>query len=69
MRLLRLNEVRSRVPFSRSQIYRLIASGQFPRPYSIGARAVAWSEESVDTWIAARVEAGQGQAPAALGVR
>jgi predicted DNA-binding transcriptional regulator AlpA len=44
-KLLRLPEVRSRVPFSRATIYRLIASGEFPKPYSLGARAVEVRKE------------------------
>lgn len=54
-RFLRLSEVRRRVPYGRASIYRLIAAGQFPRPYSLGARAVAWLESDIDAWIEARV--------------
>jgi len=54
-RFLRLSEVRNRVPYSRATIYRLITAGQFPRPYSLGARAVAWLESEISTWIAERV--------------
>jgi len=59
MRFLRLAEVKGRVGYGRASIYRLIASGQFPRPYSLGARAVAWLESDIDAWIEARVKAGQ----------
>jgi prophage regulatory protein len=72
VRFLRLSEVRHRVPYSRATIYRLITAGQFPRPYSLGARAVAWLESEVDAWIAARVKAAQmqqGNAPARPAVR
>ncbi len=72
LRFLRLSEVRGRVPYSRATIYRLITAGQFPRPYCLGARAVAWLESEVDAWIAARVEAAQtqqGNAPARSAVR
>ena len=58
-RFLRLPEVRTRVPYSRATIYRLIAAGEFPRPYSLGARAVAWLSDEIDAWIAERVKAGQ----------
>lgn len=58
-RFLRLSEVRRRVPYGRASIYRLIAAGQFPRPYSLGARAVAWLESDIDAWIETRVKAGQ----------
>jgi prophage regulatory protein len=59
-RFLRLAGVRHRVPYSRSTIYQLIAQGKFPKPYSIGERAVAWLEEDIDAWIE-RVRAGRGQ--------
>jgi prophage regulatory protein len=57
VRFLRLPEVRNRVPYSRATIYRLIAAGQFPRPYSLGARAVAWLESDLTAWIEARLSA------------
>ncbi len=60
-RFLRLSEVRKRVPYSRATIYRLMTQGQFPRPYGLGARAVAWLESEIDAWIAVRVEAAQTQ--------
>ncbi len=55
MRFLRLSEVRTRVGYGRATIYRLMAAGQFPRSYSLGARAVAWLESDIDAWIEARV--------------
>ena len=54
-KFLRLTEVRSRVPYSRSTIYQLIAEGKFPKPISLGARAVAWLESDIDEWIAQRI--------------
>ena len=54
-RFLRLADVRNRVPYSRSTIYQLIAQDKFPKPISLGARAVAWLESDIDEWIAARV--------------
>lgn len=58
-KFLRLLEVRSRVPYSRSSLYRLIALGEFPAPFALGARAVAWREADIDDWIRARIESGQ----------
>jgi prophage regulatory protein len=55
-RLLRLADVRHRVPYSRSTIYQLISQMKFPKPISIGDRAVAWVEADIDAWIAARIE-------------
>jgi prophage regulatory protein len=50
-RLLRLVEVRTRIPYSRSTIYQLIAQSKFPKPISLGGRAVAWLESDIDEWI------------------
>ncbi len=53
--LLRLPAVIGRVGYSRSQIYALIARGQFPAPCPLGARAVAWDSDSIDRWISDRI--------------
>jgi prophage regulatory protein len=58
-KLLRLANVRDRVPYSRSTIYQLMAEGKFPKPISLGARAVAWLESDIDAWIAARIESAR----------
>ena len=60
-RLLRLSEVRTRVPYSRATIYAKIGQGLFPKPVSLGARAVAWLESDIEAWIAARVETSTGE--------
>jgi prophage regulatory protein len=56
--LIRLSEVMTRVPYSRSTIYLKVARNEFPEPVSMGARAVAWVESEIDSWIAKRIEAG-----------
>jgi prophage regulatory protein len=63
-RFLRLADVRDRVPYSRSTIYQLIAQGKFPKPISLGARAVAWLESDIDAWIEARIENGRAEVSA-----
>jgi predicted DNA-binding transcriptional regulator AlpA len=40
-----------------SQLYCLIAEGQFPAPVNIGARAVAWRIEDVQAWTGSRSRA------------
>ena len=55
-RLLRRREVEKRTGLSRSTIYEWIRVGQFPRPVSLGARAVGWLEHDIQQWIAGRVE-------------
>jgi prophage regulatory protein len=56
--LIRLSEVMKRVPYSRSTIYLKVARNEFPQPISLGARAVAWVESEVDSWIAKRIVGG-----------
>ena len=63
-RLLRLTDVRERVPYSRSTIYKLISQGEFPKPISIGERAVAWLESDIDAWIEARIQNGRAEVSA-----
>jgi prophage regulatory protein len=59
--LLPIEEVSARTSLSRSEIYRRIALGEFPRPIrlsgSTGARGgrVAFVSTEIDTWIADRV--------------
>jgi len=52
-RLLRRPEVEARTGLSRSTLYRLMRTGEFPEPLKIGPRAVRWVAGEVDTWIAA----------------
>lgn len=53
---LRLKQVKLLTGFSRSWIYEAIRRGDFPTPVSIGARAVAWTEQSIAEWQASRIE-------------
>ena len=52
--LLRLRQVREACALSRSELYRRIQVGEFPRPVSIGRRAVAWRSSDISAWIASR---------------
>ncbi len=54
-RFLRLPEVQARTGLSRSTIYVRLGEGRFPRPVSLGARAVGWIESEVDEWIRERI--------------
>ncbi len=65
-RFLRLPEVQTRTGLSRSTIYVRLDQGRFPRPVSLGPRAVGWIEAEVEAWIRARIEeCRDGDAPAA----
>ncbi len=52
--LLRLAQVREACALSRSELYRLIRSGEFPRQIALGRRAVAWRKSEIQEWIAVR---------------
>lgn len=58
----RLPQVRQKVGFSRSEIYRLISLGRFPRPIPLGERAVAWDMEEVEAWMQERIAARDAKA-------
>ncbi len=53
--ILRLPDVKARTGLSRSTIYMRIAEARFPRPVSLGGRAVGWIEDEISDWIERRV--------------
>ena len=55
-RFLRLPEVKARTGLARSTIYVRLDQGCFPRPVSLGSRAVGWIEGEVDEWIRERID-------------
>ena len=56
--ILRRNQVQAETGYSRSTIYLRIAQGLWPKPVSLGARAVGWPAGEVLAINAARI-AGQ----------
>ena len=56
-RIIRLPEVLGATQLSRATIYRLLGSGEFPRPIKLSERAVGWRRDEVETWIATRERA------------
>lgn len=57
-KILRLPAVKDRTGLSRSSVYEKVSAGHFPKPISLGARAVGWLESDIDAWIASRVRRG-----------
>lgn len=53
-RLIRLKEVLTLVPLSRSTIYERMSAGTFPRSRDLGGGVVAWHEAEVLAWIEGR---------------
>lgn len=54
-RLMRRPEVLRVTGLSRSSLYRLIASGHFSPPVSLGPNTVAWAASMVHSWITERI--------------
>ncbi len=50
-KILRLPIVKENTGLSRSTIYLRISNGEFPKPVSLGGRAVGWFEEDVESWL------------------
>ena len=53
--ILRLPSVKSATGYSRSTIYLRISQGLWPKPVSLGARAVGWPADEVAAVNAARI--------------
>lgn len=56
MRIIRLKEVIDITGLARSTVYKYVAEGSFPKPVSLGDRAVGWVENEVHEWILVRIE-------------
>jgi prophage regulatory protein len=56
-RFLRLTEVKHQVGLGRSAIYAKIKAGEFPAAINLGARAVAWTSDSISAWMDERIAA------------
>ena len=56
-RLLRLPEVMSRTGMSRTAVYAAVKSGKMPAPIKFSRRFTAWTQSSIDAWIAVQIEA------------
>ncbi|NPD70367.1 AlpA family phage regulatory protein [Lichenicola cladoniae] len=50
-RLLPLREVKDRVGFSHTAIYRKMAAGESPQARAVGPRSVRWLESDIEKWI------------------
>lgn len=57
--ILRLPEVKARTGLSRSSIYLRMANNEFPRPVSLGGRAVGWVEADVESWLVEKIESSR----------
>ena len=60
LNILRLPSVKGRTGLSRSTIYLRMSQGRFPKPISLGDRAVGWIEKEIDEWINSRINHSRG---------
>jgi len=56
IRFIRINELTNKVGLSRSQIYKLIAEGDFPKQDKVGDRISVWQESKVEKWMFSKIE-------------
>jgi len=57
--ILRLPAVKTSTGLSRSTIYLRVAEGTFPKPVSLGGRAVGWIESEIQQWLEHRIAASR----------
>ena len=55
MRFMRIEAVLSMTTLSRSSLYTMMSTGDFPRPVEIGSSTRAWVEEEVREWMKGKV--------------
>lgn len=55
-RILRLNDVKEKTGLSRSSIYAFVKEGKFPKPISLGDRAVGWIESEIELFLLKRAD-------------
>jgi prophage regulatory protein len=53
--ILRLPEVQARTGLSRSTIYERLKDHLFPKPISLGVRAIGFVESEIEAWIQSRI--------------
>lgn len=58
-KILRLPDVKDRTGLSRSSVYLRISENRFPKPISLGGRAVGWIEAEVEEWLKHQIEASR----------
>lgn len=58
-RVVRMRCLLGHVGLSKSEIYRRIQAGAFPKPIPLGTRAVGWLESDINAWIDTQAKRGQ----------
>ena len=50
-----MDDLQEKVGLSRSQIYKLIADGDFPKQDKLGERISVWQESKVEEWMVSKI--------------
>jgi len=61
LKIERLYAVKEVTGLSRSTIYLRIKKGEFPKPISLGGRAVGWLESDIQRWLREQLELSRGE--------
>ncbi len=59
--VLTITQLQAAVIYSRSQLYRMIRAGSFPRPIRLGPGRVGWRQSAVADWLLERETASSVQ--------
>jgi prophage regulatory protein len=54
LQILRLEQVKQVVGLGRTSIYQMMGTGDFPRPVSLGPRAIGWRYGDIKAWLLSR---------------
>jgi prophage regulatory protein len=57
IQFLRLPEVEAVVGWKRSQIYKAVAAGEFPKQIRLSPKSVVWNAAEIAAWQAEKIEA------------
>jgi prophage regulatory protein len=66
-RILRLPAVKVDTGLSRSTIYLRVSEGTFPKPVSLGGRAVGWLEAEIQEWLQDQIQMSRNTATQRIG--
>jgi prophage regulatory protein len=54
-RFIRMPDLRAKVGLSKSQIYKLIQQGEFPKQIKLGDKIAVWEQTEVEEWMSSKV--------------
>lgn len=64
MKVLRMKDLVVKVGLGQSTLYRMIATGTFPKPFELVPGRTAWLERDIDDWLERRARGGVAIVPA-----